>query len=286
MKRARRSILFVPADSERFVSKAEAASELDAVILDLEDGVSPDKKNAAKAYLPQAIERLQKTNKDVFLRVNALDTHQGIQDLMDVFDLGMDAIVLPKILPATLVMADRMLAVLEASRGLKEGTVRLLLMIETAAAIQQLEQLLNSTQRVDALIFGAEDYSNDLGVNKHQAKANIRFAQTMIVNAACAHQVDAIDSPCTDFKNSEVYTEEIRYARVTGFTGKATIHPCMIEVINREFTPSQEELEYARGVVSAFEEGLRQQKGAVSFEGKMIDLPVAERARKLLARNM
>lgn len=284
MRIARRSILFVPASEERYITKAERLASLDAVILDLEDGVSPDKKDLARSGLPEAVGRLHKAGKEVLIRINDLSSYRGIEDLLFAAERGMEAILLPKIRPATLVMADQLLGAAEEKLGLGRNSLRVLLLIETAASLQQLESLFGASERIDGLIFGAEDYSNDLGVVKGDAVASIRYAQTAIINAARAHAVDAIDSPCIDFSHPEVYQAEIRRARSLGFSGKTTIHPNMVDEINRWFMPSQLEMEQARELLREYEAGLRAGKGAVSSQGRMIDKPVAERAKKILAQ--
>lgn len=284
MKIARRSILFVPASEERYVAKAERMDSLDCVILDLEDGVSPNKKDLARSRLPESVAKLHKAGKEVLIRINDLSSCQGIEDLLFAAECGMEAILLPKIRSAALVMADQLLGAVEKKRSLGRNALRVLLMIETAASLQQMERLFAATERIDGLVFGAEDYSNDLGLPKENADASIRYAQAAIVNAAKAHAVDAIDSPCTDFLHPEVYQTEIKRARDLGFSGKTTIHPGMVDEINRWFVPSQMEMEYAREVLREYETGLRAGKGAISFRGQMVDKPVAERARKVLAQ--
>lgn len=288
MRLARRSILFVPASEERYIAKAERLSSLDAVILDLEDGVSPDKKDLARDRLPEAVERIHEAGKEVFIRTNDLSSYRGIEDLLFAAECGMEAVLLPKICPAALVMADQLLGAVEQRRGLGRNDLRVLLMIETAASLQQIERLFAASERIDGLVFGAEDYSNDLGIKKENAAASvsIRYAQTVVVNAARAHTVDAIDSPCTDFSHPEVYQAEIKCARDLGFSGKTAIHPGVVNEINRWFTPSQSEMERAQRLLREYEEGLQAGKGAISFQGQMVDRPVAERAKKVLEQGM
>ncbi len=284
MKHARRSLLFVPADSEKFIAKAEALSALDAVILDLEDGVAPAQKDAARDNLPSAVARLQAAGKEAFVRVNDVATLRGVNDLLFASKLGADGIVLPMARKKGVTAADWLLDAIEAESAENARKTALLPMIETAAALREIDGILSASERIVALVFGAEDYTNDLGVEKETAAESLLYARTVIVGASRAHRVDAIDSPCTAFRQEEVCMAEISRAKALGFTGKTTIHPVMTDAINQAFCPSEAEIAQAKRVWNAFQEGLNARKGAVCLDGQMIDKPIALRAERTLRR--
>ena len=280
----RRSILFIPADSERFITKAEGLNGLDAVILDLEDGVGVANKDLARAAIPSAVSRLQKSGKEAFVRINDLGSMRGIEDLLCIAEAGSDGILIPKASKENVVLCDMLLSAFEVDKGIPSRSIRLLVMIESASAVATVDGIIGASERVDAAIFGAEDYTNDLIVEKESASLLLGYARARIVNACKALGIDAIDSPCTDFRNSDVYTKEIIDARDAGFSGKTTIHPVMIDLINEEFSLSDETLARFERMVDEFDRASNQGKGAISFEGKMIDRPVVERARKLIGK--
>ena len=280
----RRSILFVPADSERFIAKAEGLKGLDAVILDLEDGVCFANKDQARKVVPSSVARLKKSGKEVFVRINDLSSMRGINDLLCVAGVGADGILIPKASRDIVLLCDMMLGAFEADNNIPDGSIRLLVMIESASALEKIDEIIGVSARIEAVIFGAEDYTNDLVVAKENAGLLLGYARARIVNACKARDIDAIDSPCTDFRNPDVYTKEIIDAHNAGFSGKTTIHPVMIDLINEEFSLSDEMLTRFEKMVDEFDRASKQGKGAISFEGKMIDRPVVERARKLIRK--
>lgn len=283
MKR-RRSILFVPASSDKYISKAASLSNLDAVILDLEDALSIEEKEPARLKLPETVGKLRGQGKEIFIRINDFSTMCGINDILCAAALRPDAIVLPKATERSITAADEIMSAIEAGHSMDPDHVRLLLMIETAYAAQHMDALMRVSARIDGLIFGAEDYTNDLELEKETASVSILHAKAALVNAAKAYNVDAIDTPCTDYKNPQVYGAEIRQARQLGFTGKTCIHPAMIGEINRAFVPTQKQVEQAQRILSCYEKGLKSRRGAVSCDGMMIDRPVAERAKRVLIK--
>lgn len=287
MNSKRRSLLFVPADSEKFIRKAVSLPRLDAVILDLEDGVSPDRKQQARDNLCRAVEELHDACKEVFVRINDIASLRGIEDLLHIVTLPPhlmpEGVLIPKATERSVTAAD---AVIAAAQGDAHTpfSLGILLMIETAYSLSNIRSILSASCRIQGLVFGAEDYTNDLDVEKEQAKDMLLYAKCTAVNWAKACNIDAFDTPCTDFKNPEVYLSEIAQAKKLGFSGKTCIHPVMVDAVNDSFSPSPQQISRAKLLLEAYEEGIRQHKGAVSFEGKMIDLPIVQRAKKILQK--
>lgn len=282
--RIRRSYLFVPLSSEKFIAKAEQNEKLDVVILDLEDGVSPDAKDSARAFLPDAARRVKEAGKDVFVRVNDPCTSLGIQDLLALDLCHVDAVMLPKASHESIIITGAVLDYLEFGQKLEAGTTELAVMVETGDGLLNSANNLSLSKRITTIIFGEEDYSTSLGIKKEESVGLIDYAKYRIVTTARALQLDVVDSPCTNFRDKDVFESAIQKAKMMGFTGKCTIHPIMIENINTCFSPSEDEIEKALQIWKAFEMGLKEHKGAISLNGQMIDKPIAEKARLLLKK--
>lgn len=255
--------------------------EADVIILDLEDGVAPNAKQRARANIKEAIPALHSSGKEVFVRINALNSMAGIRDLMEVTVHVPDALVLPKADAKMVSFAGLLLSAVEAEANLALKT-RIIPLVETSAAIVNVYATLSASSRVDGVIFGAQDYMNDLGVSEEDGEQLCMYARNAIVNAAAARHVDAYDSPSVDFKTLEVYTKEAQQAKRMGFAGKTAIHPCVLSAIHEAYQPSPEALQEAREILNAFEAAQREGRGACSRNGKMLDLPIILRARRLL----
>jgi citrate lyase subunit beta / citryl-CoA lyase len=284
-----RSLLFVPADSDRKLAKG-ADSGADALILDLEDSVAADRKPGARvtalAYLEQhAAARKQ----SLVVRVNALDTGLTDADLDGVVAGRPDAILLPKAEGgAAVTHLDAKLTAREAIHGLPEGSIKILaLATETASALFLCGTYRGASPRLAAITWGAEDLSAELGAETNRDAAG-RFtspywlARNLSLAAAAAARVQAIDTVYADFRNMEGLREESLEARRDGFTAKLAIHPAQVPIINEVFTPSPEMIATARAVVAAF--AANPSAGVVAIDGVMYDRPHLTRAERLLAR--
>jgi len=284
-----RSLLFVPADSDRKLAKG-ADSGADALILDLEDSVAADRKAGARetalAYLRQyPSDRKQ----SLVVRVNALDTGLTDADLDGVVVGRPDVILLPKAEGGTSVThLDAKLTAREAIHGLPEGAIRILaLATETAAALFLCGTYRGASPRLTAITWGAEDLSAELGAETNRDTAG-RFtspymlARNLSLAAAAAARVQPIDTVYADFRNMEGLRAESLEARRDGFTAKMAIHPAQVAVINEVFTPPAEMVATARAVVAAF--AANPSAGVVAIGGVMYDRPHLTRAERLLAR--
>lgn len=280
-----RSMLFVPADSTKKMEKARSLRP-DAVIFDLEDAVSPDKKSEARALLSQELKSRPQSEPRILVRVNSVGTEFFSGDLEVAVDSAVNALALPKCgSPAEIARADREISRVEEQKGIARGKLKLVLILETALGVVCAYELGRSSPRVIALNFGAEDYSADMGINRSQAVEQITFARAMVAQGAHAAGLDALDSVFTDFRDEAGLVEEVLRVKLMGYTGKALIHPSQIEPVHRAFAPSDSEVAWAAEVMQAFEAAKAGGSGVIAVRGRMVDEPVVIQARRILQQS-
>lgn len=280
-----KSILFVPADNERKLAKAVSCGA-DALAFDLEDSVLPDRKPLARSLLVEYLKTYAGTS-EAWIRVNDLASGELLSDLAAVVASKPVGIVLPKVFgPEDIVAVSHYLEMAETQAGLPVGGIGIVAVItETPAAVLRMGELTRvSLPRLKALMWGGEDLSSAMGAgDPRQADGRWRpvyeHARIQCLLAAHALGIEAIDTVYVDFKNQDGCRANSETARYDGFTGKIAIHPDQVPVINAAFSPSEEEIAFARRVIAAFESGA----GAVQLDGKMLDVPHLKAARRLLA---
>jgi citrate lyase subunit beta/citryl-CoA lyase len=272
-----------------------AESTADEVILDLEDAVAADEKEAARQQVIEAATEIDWGGTLLGCRINALDTPHAYRDLVTVVEAvgeRLDSIVVPKVTRAKDVYAvDRWLSGIEDNTSI-DAPIPLQLLIEETAAIQNIADIAAESDRVDALIFGSGDYSASVGIDHPSARRTEAipiddiwyYARNMIINAAKSNGQQAIGGPYVDFSDPNGYVEEARRAKALGFDGKWAIHPSQIELANDVFSPSEDDIEYARAVMSALDEGETEGAGAVNFDGIMLDVAHRRHAARTLDR--
>lgn len=277
-----RSILFAPADKPAMLRKSLDAGA-DAVIWDLEDAVAPSGKDAARAAIGEALSALSGPHVPIVVRINALGANTLTDDLERVVTAGLHAVLLPKVESASEIeRLDRELTRRERAAGLAEGAIGIHCLIESCLGILNAHAVASASRRVQALCFGAEDFTLDLGVPRTRDGVESAHARAAMALAAGAAKVLAIDTVYADLADSDGLVQECRAARGLGFSGKMAVHPKQIETINREFSPSAAELAYAERVVQAFARAEAEGVGVITIDGKMIDAPVVARARLIL----
>jgi citrate lyase subunit beta/citryl-CoA lyase len=285
-----RSLLFVPADGGTKLDKA-MASGADAVILDLEDSITPERKaqarTAALEFLKAAQNKLQRPR--LLVRINGLDTGMTDADLSAVVAGKPDAILFPKAEGgASVTHLDAKLTAREAIAGLPEGSIKILAQsVESAVGFFLAGTFRDSSQRLIGLTWGPEDLSAELGAEANrEADGTLtepyRLARSICLFGAAAARVPAIETIHVNFRDPDVLRRDTDLARRDGFTGRLAIHPAQVAVINEVFTPSPEQITKAKAVVAAFE--AKPGAGAVGIDGKMYDRPHLLRAQALLAR--
>jgi citrate lyase subunit beta/citryl-CoA lyase len=290
----RRSELACPAHSLKMMTKA-AAGDADEVIFDLEDGCAPSQKVAARKTLIEAFRTLDFRGKLRAFRCNGLDTGYFYRDVIQVVEEAgekIDVLVLPKVQDAADVLfADRLLNQIEQNAGWAVGRIRLEALIESPRAVLHAEEIACSTPRLAALIFGVVDYAGSIGARDpvREQFALYHYPKAKTVAAARAAGIDVIDSVTLRFRDLELCEQDARSAARMGFDGKWAIHPGQVSVINRVFTPSQEELVRAREILAAYEQSDRGPGvGAFVYKDEMVDaasLPL-ERRKLAIAKKM
>ena len=284
---ALRSMLFVPADSERKLVKG-LASPADALILDLEDAVAAPRKADARAAAAAFIaEYAASLSAQLYVRINPLDSGLAMHDLAAVVVPGIAGIMVPKTNSADDVRRVAFcLDALEARAGIAAGTVRIVpVATETAPAMLTMASFTHDVPRLAGITWGAEDLSAAIGaISNKDADGSLSplytLANSLCLCAAAAADVPAIDTLYADFRDSEGLAASCAVARRRGFRGRIAIHPDQVEVINRAFSPSEAELARARRVVDAFAQ--QPDAGTVGLDGAMLDLPHLKQARRTL----
>ncbi len=279
-----RSLMFIPADSERKLSRGPQ-SGADALILDLEDSVVPANRPLGRRQAHDFLASTRSASFRRYIRVNPLASGVALEDLAALVPGRPDGILLPKCVPEDLRTLDHYLSALEIAAEVPLGTVRVIaIATETPAALFALSGYGGVSSRLEGITWGAEDLAACLGGNNRRFDGIYddvyRLARSLCLAGAAAAGVTAIDTIYTDFKDETGLAAECAAARRSGFTAKMAIHPAQIPVINKAFAVSEEELAWARKVVAAFAEN--PDAGTIALDGKMVDKPHLTLARRLL----
>jgi citrate lyase subunit beta/citryl-CoA lyase len=279
----RRSLLYVPGDKETMLAKA-AGRGADGVILNLEDAVAPADKAVARQAVVHALQTLDFGRTEAIVRINPPDTDTGYRDLLAVAPLAPDAILLPKVGSAEEVcFVAWTLERLEALHGLPAGRIRLMCMIESAAGVLNAAETAACHPRVSALVLGAADLSTELGCTVTEDGRSLLAAASRVILAARAAAVDAIDTPYMKLDDAAGLARSSRQARELGFDGKSAIHPAQIAAINTAFSPTAEQVAWARRVLALAPGGDANRLGAAVLDGQLIETPHLRRAERILA---
>ncbi len=278
-----RSMLFIPAHIEKFVAKAHTRGA-DAYILDLEDSVPAAAKEVARSRIAADAAQVLQSGAAIVVRVNQpwLETER---DLEAAVGADVNAIVLPKVNDAGYVRAtSQKIDLIETRLGIRLGHTLLIAQIEDVAALPKLDEIAASSPRMMGMILGSEDFSASAGMEPIPAAL---FAPNQQVLFACRRAgilPFGFPASVADYSDGESLRIAIRLARQLGFVGAFCIHPTQVNILNEEFMPTPHEVEYAHGVIAAFDQAVREGRGATEYMGKMIDPPVVNRARELLSR--
>jgi citrate lyase subunit beta/citryl-CoA lyase len=281
----KRSWMFVPGHRQKMIDKALGLNT-DAIMLDIEDGVAPNEKDTARRLIGQALGQPKApTSPARFVRINAIGHARMDADLDSVVRSGLDGLVLPKVETSDEVKkVDAVLTEREPRLKMPSGGVKFLVAIESPRGLLNAPAIAACSPRVCGLIFGAEDYGRELGLptSREGEARDLLYARSAVVVAAAAAHVQAVDGVWVDLKDTEGLLGFARQARRLGFSGMSLIHPSQIEPINQTFSPTPEEIDYARQIEKAFEEANARGEGAIAFGGQLIDRPIVERARRTL----
>ena len=279
----RRSMLFLPGNNPNMLINGNCLGS-DAVIFDLEDAVSPAEKDAARILVRNTMRYMDFGSCERIVRINSIDTPFWKADIDEILPWKPDLILLPKTGTARDVQTvDAYMTEVEERLGMEKNAVGLMPLIETALGVENAFAIASAADRVQALFLGAEDLTADLQCRRTKEGREIEYARTRLVVAARAAGVDVYDTPFTDVNDDEGIVTDARLAKALGFTGKASISPRHVEVINQTFSPTLKEIDYAYEVMEAISLAKQQGKGAIALHGKMVDAPIVARAERTIA---
>ena len=279
-----RSILYVPGNVPKFIDKAHERGA-DCVLVDLEDSVQPAQKPEARAMLPDTMEKVARGGADVAVRINR-PLRLALPDIEAAVRPGLSALFVTKTEGVQhLRLLDEVVTELERERGMKVGSVGFAAMIEHPRALTELNDIAERGPRVIAMMLGGEDFALETG--SVPGDETLELPKRMVAFAAQAHGVPVIGilGTVADYSDPTAYRKSAERARRFGFSGGTCIHPGLVASLNEAFTPTADEVAYARKLIAADEKAAAEGRGSFSVDGKMIDIPVIVRARRLIQRS-
>jgi len=276
--RPRRSVLYMPSSNERALEKAKTLP-VDALILDLEDAVAPDAKDAARENACAAARSGDYGRRELTIRVNGLGSQWHDADLAAAAAAGPDAVVVPKVNSADEVRA--LVAAMEAAGA--PAHTRLWAMVETPVAVLHAEEIARASDRLACLVLGTNDLYKELGAAFAPGRAAIETSLQLAILAARAAGVAVVDGVYNDVKDGDGFLAEARQGRELGFDGKTLIHPGQVEAANEVFAPSEAQVEDARAVIDAFQTAQAEGRGVATLNGRLIENLHVDTAKKVLA---
>jgi len=280
---ARRALLYMPGDDRHKIEKALSLS-VDCVCMDMEDGVAPNHKTKARRTIAAALRELDFGRSEKLTRINAVGSGLETEDIQAVLPFRPDGVVIPKIETLEQIQwASEKIEAAELACGWPVHSIRLLVGVETPRAILNLKDIA-SHPRLDALIFGGEDYAASVGATRTPGAQELFYARSAVVTACAAYGLQAIDMVSIDFKDLESLLQEAHFGAQLGYTGKQIIHPNQVAPVQEAFTPDDAAVEYARRLVEAFEAQQAKGSGVFALDGRMIDMPLVKAARSVLDR--
>jgi len=278
----RRSMLYIPGNNPAMIQQGGIYGA-DSILLDLEDAVALNQKDAARTLVRNMIKVVDFYDTEVCVRINHLSTPFGLADLEEIVPLQPSAIRYPKTeSPEEVAELLKIIEKIEDRHGLPHNKMTLHAMIETAMGVQNVFNIASMFSRVDAITIGGQDLTADMNIIYTPDGVGIDFARKRIVMAAKASHIDVIDTVFPDVNDEEGLRRETEYAKKIGFTGKAVINPRQIEVIHQVYTPTEEEIRKAYRIVKEFRTNSAAGIGVFAIDGKMVDAPVVARAEYIL----
>lgn len=257
--------------------------DADSLIIDLEDSVAPQLKKEAREFVKDFITETEFGDKEVSVRINSLKTEYGEEDLGVIMQAKPHTLIIPKVeADAELKKLDSIMTKIEEKEDLPIGGIALMPLIETPLGIVNIDEIAMSTPRLTGLLFGAGDFTRETRGQITRDRWELYYPLIRIVIAARAANIDAIDSPYFDVKDPEGCEANARQAKILGYDGKSVIHPLQVEVVNKVFTPTPQEVEHSRKVIEAYQRAEAEGKGATQLEGQLIENVHASIARRIL----
>lgn len=279
-----RSLLYVPANVPRFIDGAHRRGA-DAIIVDLEDSVPLAERPQTRRNLQETAAKVARGGADVMVRINR-PWRQAILDLEAAISPAVQALALTKVDSADHVrLIAEVVSELEAERGMGIGTTQFMMMIETAAAFFRMREIAAADRRIVAMTLGGEDFALSVGMVPNADGLFMPKQQLAIAARAAGIMPLGFIGTVADYDDLDAFRHTVRRSRRLGFLGAAVIHPSQVPILNAEFAPSADEIASARRIVAAYEEATAAGRGSIAVDGKMVDVPVVERARQTLRRH-
>jgi citrate lyase beta subunit len=273
----------MPGDNWKMITKSVTLG-VDSICMDMEDGTAINKKAEARATIAKALQELDFGASEKLARINSVGSGWEQEDIEAVLPYHPDGIVIPKVESFEQVdWASRIIEDAELKNGWKVNSIRILIGVETAKGILNLKEIA-AHPRLDAIIFGGEDFAASIGAVRTKDAVELLYARQAVIVACAAYDLQPLDIVTIDYKDLEALKVESEFGARLGFSGKQIIHPNQVQVVQEAFTPSDEAIAYARRIVETFEASQKEGKGAYSLDGKMIDMPLLKNAQKVLAR--
>jgi len=280
---SRRALLYMPGDDRHKIEKALTLG-VDCICMDMEDGVAINKKAEARTTIAKALRELGFGKSEKLARINAVGSGLEKEDIEAVLPYRPDGIVIPKMEELKQIQwAAEIMEAAELQHGWPLNSIRLLVDVETAKGILNLKEIA-SHPRLDAIIFGGEDFAASIGAVRSKDAVELLYAREAVLTAAAAYGLQAIDIVAIDFKDLQSLRAESEFGAHLGFTGKQIIHPAQVEPVQTAFTPGAEAIAHAKRIVETFEASQAKGAGAYALDGKMIDMPLLKNAQKVLDR--
>lgn len=281
--RSRRALLYMPGDNWKMIAKSITLG-VDSICMDMEDGTAVNKKAEARATIAKALQELDFGGSEKLARINSVGSGWEKDDIEAVLPYHPAGIVIPKVESFEQVeWTSKIIEDAELKHGWQINSIRILIGVETAKGILNLKEIA-AHPRLDAVIFGGEDFAASIGATRTKDAVELLYARQAVIVACAAFDLQPIDIVTIDYKDLDALKAEAEFGAGLGFSGKQVIHPNQVPVVQEAFTPSDEAVAYARRIVGMFEASQKEGKGAYSLDGKMIDMPLVKSAQKVLAR--
>lgn len=274
-------MMFVPGANAAMLRDAPLYGA-DSIMFDLEDSVSLKEKDTSRALVHFALKTFDYSQVETVVRVNGLDT-VGALDIEAVVLAGVDVIRLPKTETAQdIIDVEAVIERVERENGIEVGRTKMMAAIESAEGVLNARDIAKASDRLIGIALGAEDYVTNMKTRRHPDGQELFFARSMILHAARAAGIAAIDTVYSDVNNTEGFQNEVRAIKQLGFDGKSVINPRQIPLVNEIYAPTEKEIQNAKEVIWAIREAESKGSGVISLKGKMVDKPIVERAERVI----